>query len=451
MKRVTSGRTRLRALLGAALCTTLIGGVAAVAPTTSAQAVSTWTSGVAGSGNTDSPASFATWRGASVPVVSNYIPRATWDGIANPTGVAEWDGLGYHMVWSVPMLPNNEGTIQIGATGAYNLYFISLAQHLVANGQGNADIRLGWEMNGSWYTWRGDKDPASYVAYWRQIVTAMRAVPGAQFTFNWSPANNAPKPAEPDYPGDAYVDEVGHSVYDQAWDVSADMIASRWDEIYNGRWGYEGMAWLSAFSKTHNKPIGVAEWGLSKRCDGHAGLDDPTFIQNMYNYFASNNMAYEMYYNFDPNTCEKHAINDGMFPKSAALYQKLWSSPGSKPLPAKPIYYSRSQDRSAPALLTGKIQAGLVYIYLVSPQAAVRVSFSLDKAKIAPKAHTESTPPWDFEGGPADAPIAFDLNTLKAGKHTMRITVTPAGGTPMYISSQFTLVKPPVPAPAPTK
>jgi hypothetical protein len=405
-----------------------------------AQASPNWRqSGVTGSGIVGSAPSFSTWRGAPVSVVSNYLGRQTWTDISHPTGVAAWAGLGYHLVWSVPMLPASGATIKIGATGAYNSYFTSLAQTLVANQQGNADLRLGWEMNGGWYPWAGFNDPSSYVGYWRQIVTAMRAVPGAAFTFNWSPSNLAAHLPDPDYPGDGYVDTIGESTYDQVYDQVLPTPRSRWNEIYNGT---RGLAWLSTFSKTHGKPIGIAEWGLADRCDGHGGGDDTAYIQNMYNYFASNNMAYEAYYNYDPSTCERHALADGKFPKSAALYQKLWSSPGSKPLPANPIYLSRSPDRSNPVLLTGQITAGPVYIYVTSPLQAVRVYFQLDKAKTGSLQRLESTPPWDFAGGPPTAPTPFDLNTLKSGVHTMKVTITPPSGVTITLSSTFTLVKP---------
>src|ERR1017187_600853 len=58
----------------------------------------------------------------------------------------------------VPIIPttsNNTpvGSLQAGSTGTYNQYFVTLAQTLIANGDANADLRLGWEFDGNWSAW----------------------------------------------------------------------------------------------------------------------------------------------------------------------------------------------------------------------------------------------------------------------------------------------------------
>ncbi len=72
------------------------------------------------------------------------------------------------------------GSLAQGAAGAYNLYYITLAQNLVAQGLSTAYLRLGWEFDGSWSTWAATSSSAeaSFAAYFRQIVSAMRAVSG---------------------------------------------------------------------------------------------------------------------------------------------------------------------------------------------------------------------------------------------------------------------------------
>jgi Glycosyl hydrolase family 26 len=318
---------------------------------TQAHASGTTLSGVNAGSGPASPAAFATWRGSGVTVLNGFYPHSTWNDFAHATygGPDGWKTAGYQMSWAVPMLPQSGGTIETGATGSYNTYFASMAKQLVADNQSNAIIRLGWEMNGDWMTWNGVNDPTAWVAYWKQIVTTMRAVPGANFKFLWSPNVDVAFDLTKLYPGDAYVDEVGMSVYDQSWAYSASQSTQRWDELYNGLYGTYGLAWLATFSKTHAKPIAFGEWGLSSRCDGHGGGDDPYFIQQMHNYIVNNNVAWEAYFNIDPADCEDHSLTAGHFPNAAAVYKTLWSQSSQ---PSQPASSSSSPSATPSATAT---------------------------------------------------------------------------------------------------
>ena len=64
------------------------------------------------------------------------------------------------------------GTLAQGATGAFNLYYVTLAQTLVAGGQSNAYLRLGWEFDGSWMPW--DATTASAEANFAAVLPADR-------------------------------------------------------------------------------------------------------------------------------------------------------------------------------------------------------------------------------------------------------------------------------------
>ena len=77
-----------------------------------------------------------------------------------------WAGKGYTLSLGVPIIPTDssgvaQGTLAAGATGAYNSYFVTLAQTLVAAGEGNSYLRLGWEFDGNWYpSWDADTPAA---------------------------------------------------------------------------------------------------------------------------------------------------------------------------------------------------------------------------------------------------------------------------------------------------
>lgn len=182
----------------------------------------------------------------------------------------------------------------------------TIAQALVASGHGNTVVRIMWEMNQDVSGWFQDwnqstfPNPASYVSTFQAIVTAMRSVPGADFTFMWNPNGGSGNEAagrtwNDTYPGDAYVDEIGIDQYDFS--------------------GYQAnFAQVQAFAVAHGKPFGIPEWGLN-------GSDDPAYV----NFVASlQDVALNAYFIYagNPNS------NIFEFPKSQAAYTADFGSSG---------------------------------------------------------------------------------------------------------------------------
>ena len=235
-----------------------------------------------------------------------------------------------------------------GAAGAYNSHFQKLAQTLVAHGQGNAILRLGWEFNGSWYAWYAGKDPAAFAAYWRQIVDTMRAVsPGLRF--DWNPTLGTAGMStgvEAAYPGDAYVDYIGTDVYDQSWGSNYTDPAFRWNEFVTQK---NGLNWVASFAAAHGKPITIPEWGLSIRADGHGGGDNAYFIQHMYDWITSHNVAFDMYFEFDASD-GAHRLMTAQFPIGSAAYRRLFA--GAAPAPTPPSSSSSSTAASTTSTST---------------------------------------------------------------------------------------------------
>ena len=199
-------------------------------------------------------------------------------------------------------------------------------------------VRLGHELNGSWYRWSAQKDPASYAAYWRQIVTTMRSVAGAKFAFDWNVAVGTDSwDATLAWPGDSYVDTVGQDVYDQKWGDASATPAVRWNALVNGAGKFhQGMTFWASFAAAHGKPVSFAEWALvaagASMANGGEGKDDPYYIQKMHDWFASHPTAFEIY--FDRTASDgDHVLNGGKFPQAAALYKDLFSKPSTTPSP----------------------------------------------------------------------------------------------------------------------
>jgi beta-mannanase len=249
----------------------------------------------AGYENVSGVAQLSHVTGKPVYQAMDFFDGTTWQkAVESPLQIVPvWNKTTYKMTWGVTMLPDNGGTLAIGATGQYNHYFATIARYLVANHQGSSTIRLGWEFNGSWFAWSAYKCPSCFIAYWRQIVTTMRSVQGAHFLFEWNPAAGSYAMAPPSaYPGDNYVDLIGLDVYDNV--PGSPSQKARWQTLLDEPFG---LNWVLGFAQDHGKPVTLPEWGLGYPPDG-AG-DDPYFITKMAQFIAANpQIVSALYWNY---------------------------------------------------------------------------------------------------------------------------------------------------------
>jgi hypothetical protein len=291
-----------------------------------------WRSGVFSGYGPFGDRRLARWRRAPVQVATDFTGSDNWGQIEDPAwAIAQWGrAKGVRPDLSVALWPATGGSLADAAAGAYNPHFAALARNLVAGGLARAGLRLGWEFNATWYRWSvaTPADAADYAAAWRQIVTAMRSVPGARFSFDWA-VNRQPGGVDPalSYPGDAYVTAIGMDVYD--WNDSGltETPSQRWHDLVHK--GY-GLAWQSRFAGAHHKPIAFPEWALVSYAPkpAVAGGDDPSFIEHMFGWFKSHNVAFEDYFNYDPAASGTYygiATGNQKFPKAAATYKELYA------------------------------------------------------------------------------------------------------------------------------
>jgi hypothetical protein len=395
---------------------------------------------------------FAQLTGSELDLVTGFLPESSWSEITDPYPMNRWKGKGYRMHWSVPLLPSSGASLRTGATGAYDEHFRAVARNLVAAGQSDAIVRLGWEMNCDCQTWSAKKDPASYVAFWRTTVSAMRSVQGADFTFLWAPGSgNSLGTFDTDraYPGDAWVDAVGASLYDHSESFSADDDAARWGHFYDQDYG---LKWLADFGEQHGKPLALAEWGLSSLSSGWGGGDDTYFIQKVYDHVAAHDVLFESYFNYDPSSSERHRITGSTFPQAKALYGKLWgqgyvvrkvaATSGSRATPADVLKFTTTSDGSGTSYaLSGAKVNGLVYLEAdLTASEAKKVEFFLDDSTSGTPVHTESDPPFWFDGVSAISgrPNPLDGTTLTPGTHRISAVITNWKGSKRTVSSTFT-------------
>jgi hypothetical protein len=216
---------------------------------------------------------------------------------------------------------------ELGSVGTYDHYARQLAVNLVAAGMGNAIIRLGHEMNGTWYHDSLGNDPAQYrdwANYWARIVKVMRAVSGANFLFDWCVSSGYRNiPFDKFYPGNSIVDIVGIDVYDSGMPGNPQNTRVRWAGLFAEN---DGLAQVLKFAHEHKKPISVPEWGLVAK--GSHGLgDDPTYAEGVVSIVKDNAVAYQSYFD---------SPNDSIVPlqnatQSLRVWEEYFGSGGSLP------------------------------------------------------------------------------------------------------------------------
>ncbi|MGH2942766.1 MAG: glycoside hydrolase family 26 protein [Solirubrobacteraceae bacterium] len=286
-----------------------------------------------GPANTSAVVRFEQRLGRRVELAHDYLDKRSWKRMTHIGWMTKrWAAAGFsgRMVFTVPMIPDTGGSLKRGAAGRYNKHFRLLAQRLVAGGQRDSILRVGPEFNGQWFKWTMmvRNGGTHYARFWRQIVTTMRAVPGANFKFDW--AVNAGSAwvnggrrqlrAATAYPGDAYVDFIGMDVYDQSWAPHRNSARKRWREFVNQ---HDGLRWHARFAAAHGKPMSIPEWGLVRRRDGRGGGDNPYFIAQMHNWIQSHEIAYHLYFeSTDPNA--QYGVFSGDFPRSAESFARLF-------------------------------------------------------------------------------------------------------------------------------
>ncbi len=286
-----------------------------------------------GAANPSGLSAFDAATGTHATIATDYLPAtggfAGMDGANGSLNwlLGAWSGSGVTLSLGVPIIPsdaagNPVATLAAGATGAYNSYYVTLAQALVAAGDANAYLRLGFEFDGNWMPWYAGTPAAeaNFAAYFDQIVTAMRSVAGANFRFVWNPDAGAFTASGYNvavaYPGNAYVNVIGLDLYDQSW-VSPQTPTTAWSTAI-----LPALTAARQFAAAQGKPLAFTEWGDIIRSDGHGLGDDPLFMTNMVTWMKNpaNNVAFETYFDFDPSGLNSQ-LTGGDFPNSLAAFK----------------------------------------------------------------------------------------------------------------------------------
>lgn len=270
------------------------------------------------------------WLGGTpMRVGHTYLPGGNWDDIEGDRELLEpwahWRRADPSrlFVLNVPMQEHNEdhlddsevrSLIEQGASGDFDEHFTRLAERLVEMGVPDTVIVLGWEMNGITYAHRCGPDPEGWKAYWNRIVTAMRAVPGQNFRFDFAPSRGRDDvPWTECYPGDGTVDIIGMDSYDQP---PGESFSDQVDEPY-------GLQEQVDFAARHGKAISYPEWGLS------GNGDDPEYVTHMLRWMSEHKALYQTVTDYCPHGVWQCSDN----PRSSKVFRAMLHARTTQPLP----------------------------------------------------------------------------------------------------------------------
>ena len=289
--------------------------------------------------------------------VTDFFSAESWQQMQSGAqwALGCWQGSGYRLAVGLPLIVKG-GSLGAAAAGEYDDEFRKIGALLVAKGQANAIVRLGWEFNGTWMGWSICQEDGSglssaasdFVPAFQNIVTSMRSVSGANFKFIWNPidSSNASCPGaslEDFYPGDSYVDVVALDAYDAIGATTTDQ--DRWTDLLNGvnagGWtavapaaingqafpGY-GLSWLAAFGQEHGKQIGLPEWGLVDTGTDGGGGDDAYYMTQMADWIKANASGPVIFWNYGGGTLTLDIPNytNGDTPNATAAFQSAFSA-----------------------------------------------------------------------------------------------------------------------------
>ena len=287
-------------------------------------------------------AAFAQQTRTAPTVATVYLPGNNgWANLDGPGGSLsylgqQYGGSGYTLAVGVPIIPTNSSGHPWApwprGRRALSTSYIALAQTLVAEGLSNAYLRLGWEFDGSWMPWNATTPSAeaSYAAYFRQIVTAMRSVSGQQFRFVWNPDAGAFTQSgysvAAAYPGNAYVDVIGLDAYDQSW-ATPQTPANAWASTT-----LPSLTAAQQFASSNGKPLAFSEWGVTIRSDGHGLGDDPYLRQPDGGLDAKPTTSPTSPTSTPTPAASTRSMTGGSFPSSLAAFSAdLWRRGPTRP------------------------------------------------------------------------------------------------------------------------
>ena len=266
---------------------------------------------------------FENWLSKPVGHVMAFCDSSSWaDSLTKcQNEIALWTGTGKKIEWVFPLCNASENLAATNA-GTHDAAITSIFEAIEAfDTSSEIWLRLGWEMNlatSSGYAWSAvDNGAANYISAYQRLHALALAV-SSRFVFTWAP-NWASSNPEPMYPGDAYVDVIGMDAYfktqfEQSSGQTGDQV---WAYKLAGN-GY-GLDWLETFSRAHNKPIALCEWG------GNADVSE--YMAGQTKWLKDKNVKYHGYWDQTTPTAANCKLSNMQYPLMGAIYRTAFGKP----------------------------------------------------------------------------------------------------------------------------
>lgn len=265
---------------------------------------------------------FEAMRGEKVDVISVFPARDSWAALNANWAYTDSVPANYtgRRVFSMPLWPGN------GAVGNnYNTEWTAWANRIEAL-DAKSDVRLGWEMNlpNAWHVNAGNRT-AWIAAFNRAAVSIKTACPTCTITFNpnWGGDQTNTDSRSVFQAVKANVDTYGIDYYD-SWNP----VLSESDSVNRAN-QFRSLNDSYNYAVANGKKFALPEWGLGcngSGCQwaGHAGGDNPRFINHIYNWLKTkpaNTIAYEAYFDEPASYIRSELRAPTVNPNSAAAYR----------------------------------------------------------------------------------------------------------------------------------
>jgi hypothetical protein len=293
--------------------------------------------GVHGSNNTwQGILEFEAWLGRPVDDIQCTVSWHSWEAYKSVGWLHTPDRFANRgsrrMIYATPIIIKDGASSYAQAKdGVYDLYWKSLANSIISHNGGNTEtheivLRPSHEMNGDWFAWGIGPKPtetaiADFIASWRRFHSVFRRAPGGRrFRFCFSPTEGASCDPRPLWPGDEYVDIVGHDIYwdpklKGGWETNDAAVA--WDKRVGSN-PYDGwrIGSMLEFAKAHGKLFQVDVWGVH-------GPDAEPFINGMAALIKANKdfIRSHSYWNCDSSYVGRLENRDDVWPRTTACFK----------------------------------------------------------------------------------------------------------------------------------
>lgn len=265
---------------------------------------------------TSNIAAWETWLGGTADFVLIYA--------TGPTSVVLLSNLDAQIASVAPSnkvlhtsvgIPANTTIADINS-GSLDSMFTSIANKIIAARPGDTfyTIRPLWEAQnisiGSWYAVGQE---AAYITAFRRITQIFLTI-SLKFRIDWTmneTTSVSGSPYNPTllYPGDQYVDLIGQDFYwINAFNGTDPNVAFRLKQSDT-----YGLNFISAFARTHNKPMSLGEWGVN--------YDGPQYVSLMLEYCAQNNVAFQAYFNADNGGNFNNRLDLNQYPNVSTRFK----------------------------------------------------------------------------------------------------------------------------------